>query len=504
MRFLARVLTGGIAVALIVGWASTARGARPVVVTPVSADPYQNATSQHATEVEPDSFAFHGRVVAAFQVGRFFDGGATNIGWATSSNGGVRFERGFLPGITKYAGGPYDRVSDPSVAYDAAHGVWLISSLALVEGPKIRGAAIVVSRSRDGVNWEPPVAIPTPVASRVDVDKNWTVCDNHPASPFYGHCYTQFDNFGEADRIKMSTSVDGGLTWSAPAETADRALGLGGQPVVQPDGTVIVPIPFLSGSPLQAFRSTDGGQSWSATVSVTETPAHVVAGGLRTGVLPSADVDRTGKVYVAWQDCSFRAGCAANDIVISATTDGIDWSPTARVPIDPIDSTADHFIPGLAVDPSSSGDHARLALTYYEYPQANCTVASAGSRSVSSPPEMEGRPGARPPSWLDRCGSIGCRRLRRAAWWVTTSRPRSSVGGRCRCSPTRGHRKARCSTSGSRPSRAGSDSARHAGRPGRHRSRPRRGPRRGSPIGSLTCKSRGENERPPTLPRSGR
>ena len=401
MRFLARVLTGGIAVALIVGWASTARGARPVVVTPVSADPYQNATSQHATEVEPDSFAFHGRVVAAFQVGRFFDGGATNIGWATSSNGGVRFERGFLPGITKYAGGPYDRVSDPSVAYDAAHGVWLISSLALVEGPKIRGAAIVVSRSRDGVNWEPPVAIPTPVASRVDVDKNWTVCDNHPASPFYGHCYTQFDNFGEADRIKMSTSVDGGLTWSAPAETADRALGLGGQPVVQPDGTVIVPIPFLSGSPLQAFRSTDGGQSWSATVSVTETPAHVVAGGLRTGVLPSADVDRTGKVYVAWQDCSFRAGCAANDIVISATTDGIDWSPTARVPIDPIDSTADHFIPGLAVDPSSSGDHARLALTYYEYPQANCTVASCrltvgfissgdGGATWSAPTELAG------------------------------------------------------------------------------------------------------------------
>ena len=156
------------------------------------ADPYQNATSQHATEVEPDSFAFHRPGGGSLQVGRFFDGDATNIGWATSSNGGVRFERGCLPGITKYAGGLYDRVSDPSVAYDAAHGVWLISSLALVEGPKIRGAAIVVSRSRDGVNWEPPVAIPTPVAeSRVDVDKNWTVCDNHPASPFYGHCYTR-------------------------------------------------------------------------------------------------------------------------------------------------------------------------------------------------------------------------------------------------------------------------------------------------------------------------
>jgi hypothetical protein len=39
-------------------------------------------------------------------------------------------ENGFLPGITKVAGGPYDVASDPSVAYDAAHRVWLISSLA--------------------------------------------------------------------------------------------------------------------------------------------------------------------------------------------------------------------------------------------------------------------------------------------------------------------------------------------------------------------------------------
>ena len=344
------------------------------MVTPISADPYQNATSQHATEVEPDSFAFRGRVVSTFQVGRFFDGGASNIGWATSSNGAVRFDRGFLPGITKFAGGSYDRASDPSVAYDAAHRVWLISSLALVEGP-LRGAAVVVSRSRNGVDWEPPVAIPNP-AGPIDVDKNWTVCDNHPSSPFYGHCYTQFDNFAQADRIEMSTSVDGGLTWSAPAETADRALGLGGQPVVQPNGTVIVPIPFLIGTPLQAFRSTDGGQTWSATVQVTPIPFHVPAGGLRAPAFPSAEVDASGKVYAAWPDCRFRTGCGANDIVFSTTTDGLTWSPVTRIPIDSVTSGVDHFIPGLAVDPSSSGDHARLALTYYEYPDANCSTAT--------------------------------------------------------------------------------------------------------------------------------
>jgi hypothetical protein len=46
-----------------------------VPLTRVSADPFTNATSQHATEVEPDTFAFGSTVIATYQVGRFFNGG---------------------------------------------------------------------------------------------------------------------------------------------------------------------------------------------------------------------------------------------------------------------------------------------------------------------------------------------------------------------------------------------------------------------------------------------
>src|SRR6266576_5972286 len=89
----------------------------------LSTDPFTNTTSQHRTQVEPDSFAFGSTIVSAFQSGRFFDGGSSDIGWATSSDNGSNFSQGFLPGITKYEGnGPHDRVSDPSVAYDARHG----------------------------------------------------------------------------------------------------------------------------------------------------------------------------------------------------------------------------------------------------------------------------------------------------------------------------------------------------------------------------------------------
>jgi len=93
----------------------------------LSTDPFTNGTSQHKTQVEPDTFTFGSTIVSAFQSGRFFDGGSSDIGWATSTDNGATWKNGFLPGTTPYSTppGPYARVSDPSVAFDARHNVWL-------------------------------------------------------------------------------------------------------------------------------------------------------------------------------------------------------------------------------------------------------------------------------------------------------------------------------------------------------------------------------------------
>src|SRR6478736_355775 len=221
-----------------------------VPLTQVSADPFTNSTSQHATEVEPDTFANGATVVGAFQVGRFFNGGATDVGFVRSGDGGATWDApGFLPGMTFSAGAasPFERVSDPSVAYDAAHSTWLISSIPLL--PNTSVPTVFVNRSTDdGRTWSTPITIPPPDSHRVDLDKNWTVCDNGSSSPFRGHCYTEFDNFGDGDRELMSTSTDGGVTWSTPIETAGHDKGLGGQPIVQPGGRVIVPFESLNGT----------------------------------------------------------------------------------------------------------------------------------------------------------------------------------------------------------------------------------------------------------------
>ncbi|ACU75809.1 hypothetical protein Caci_6979 [Catenulispora acidiphila DSM 44928] len=340
----------------------------------VSSDPYTDSQAQHATEVEPDTFSFGSTVVSAFQVGRVFGGGASNIGWSESTDGGTTWTHGFLPDTTANTGGPYGQVSDASVAYDAKHGQWLISYLGILPSGNVN---VAVSRSPDGHTWGNPVT----VSSATFDDKNWTVCDNHTASTFYGHCYTEYDDANAGDAEHMRTSTDGGLTWGTQKSPSGNPSGLGGQPVVQPNGTVVVP--YSASTSERAFTSTNGGTSWTASVRIATVSHHTVAGlesdsiapqdELRESPLPSAEIDAAGKVYVTWSDCRFRSGCPSNDIIMSTSTNGTTWSTPTRVPIDATNSTVDHFTPGIGVDPSSSGSTARIGLAYYYYPVANCT-----------------------------------------------------------------------------------------------------------------------------------
>src|SRR5216683_784568 len=95
-------------------------------LTQISSDPFTNSTSNHKTEVEPDTFAFGNTIVSAFQQGRFFDGGGSDIGFATSTDGGQTWKHGSLPSATvnSIPSNPkYARASDASVAFDAKHNV---------------------------------------------------------------------------------------------------------------------------------------------------------------------------------------------------------------------------------------------------------------------------------------------------------------------------------------------------------------------------------------------
>lgn len=375
-RILSKDISGRFLFALIVVLAiflaglSYAQEAPTVSLTEISSDPFTVGPGQHATEVEPHVLANGSTLVSAFQTGRIAPGGATAIGWATSTDGGNTWAHGFLPGLTTgNGGGPYDAASDPAVAYDAKHGVWMIATLPISNTTTT--TAVTVSRSTDGgFTWENPVNVTPKVISS---DKNWIVCDSGSTSPFYGNCYVEWDNPDTGDGILMSTSTDGGLTWGPATATANHATGIGGQPLVQPNGTVVVPIET---SGMSAFTSTNGGASWSAPVTISNIQAHLDAGGIRSGPLPTAAVDAAGTVWVVWEDCRFRSKCSTNDLVYSTSADGVHWSTVTRIPIDATTTTVDHFIPGIGIDPTTSGTTAHVAVTYYFYPVSKCTTST--------------------------------------------------------------------------------------------------------------------------------
>ena len=385
-----------------------AAGAQDAGAVRIGTDPYTTeATGIHRTAVEPDSFAAGKTIVASFQIGRFADGGAANLGWARSTDAGGTWTQGALSGITVAAGGPSARVTDPAVAYDPKRKVWLIASTPLDDPPSIRGNSIAVNRSTDGgATWGPPVTVVTATGIS-DFDKNWIACDQTPTSPHFGNCYAQWDDFGAGGRILMSTSTDGGKTWGPAKGPADGGYGLGGQPVVQPGGKVIVPYETADETAIAAFRSTNGGASWTSPTIVDGIYHNTVAGEMRAGALPSAEIDRRGRVFVAWEDCRFRA-CGTNDIVYSTSSDGVDWSAAKRVPIDPVGSGIDHFVPGIGVDRATSGRGARVGVAYHFIDNLPCSPSTCdlrigfinsldGGRTWSRPAQLAG---PMRPNWL--------------------------------------------------------------------------------------------------------
>jgi hypothetical protein len=307
---------------------------------------------------------------------------AAAIGWAASPDAGRTWRAGLLPGL----GG---NATDPVVAHDAAHRTWLVSTLIL--GSDF--TAIGISRSPDGFTWSAPVrAVELPFAS-ISYDKEWIACDDVPTSPFYGRCYLVYDELKQfGSRLAIQVSQDGGAVWSEPADatTAFGAGAVGALPLVRPDGSLTVV--FAAKDAVRAMVSTDGGATFGAPVQIA--PLHAFAyPGLRTPALPTAAVDTSGRIIVAWTDCGLRSSCTGNDVVMSTSADGAVWSPPVRV------VSLDSFAPDIAADRAIPG---RLALVTYVRDRAMLGVAVTSSRngglSWSRPQRLDARPMR--PAWL--------------------------------------------------------------------------------------------------------
>ena len=328
----------------------------------------QDVDSQGASEtdtvVEPDvavSPVDRNVAIAAAHDSRYSDGGAVDITVAWTSDAGASWHHQPVQGITTATGGPYDRASDPVVAFGPDGTAYL--SVLLIDATTCPSAVAVLRSTDGGKTWGKPSYAHTSKSCNYSDDKNWIVVDNSKGSPHYGRVYqfwTPFifkgQNFlGSPQAVRWSD--DKGKTWSDTSYVTKKTHSTqNSQPMIRPDGSIVdtyyefpkgeVPgfspamqpesplarMRFDAGHPVDATgtiyaaTSNDGGKTWSKGVEVANN-----AGGYANGVrccLFGADIDSdTHLMYAAW-----NGGIGSTDpVYVSFSSDGTTWSSPVRV-----------------------------------------------------------------------------------------------------------------------------------------------------------------------------
>ena len=303
------------------------------------------------TLVEPDIAIspFNTKIeVAVAHDCRFATGGAVDIFYSWTHDGGAHWHQSRLRGLTKAVGGTFDRASDPVVAFGADGSVYVSSLVLDVSCP----GGVAVSRSTDGgATFGMPVLVHESDTCAVIDDKNWLVTDTQPMSPFFGRIYqfwTTFLSNGTSPQV-VRWSDNQGKTWSGTHVLNPNNFSQNSQPFVQPDGAITDTYLFSgsafgngtrqgfilkkgpnanSGTSIVARTSFDGGAHWTKPVVVVRN----VGGGpadIRC-CLPLMEGDHaTGRMFQVWN----ANGPGVRDAVqISSSTDGGQtWSSPVKV-----------------------------------------------------------------------------------------------------------------------------------------------------------------------------
>jgi len=291
-------------------------------------------------------------ILAGYQESRFRDGGARTLNFATSMDGGLTWTEGSLPQITREFGGPWERASDPWVAFGPDNRAYYVSlDFHNMSSPNQVG----VSVSTDGgLTWGPPVRV---FHSEIDFnDKEAIEVDTHPGSPHFGTVYVAWDiNIREEEdlasqHLVVSRSTDGGASYRGPVVLRTRGGNIGAIPRVGPDGTLYI---MWAGSfPGQGWfiflsTSDDGGVSFTTPRAIQALSSQSVPFIRDGSILPSMAVDRaSGDLYLVWADSRWTG---VDQTTISYSRDkGQTWSAPTRVSDGPGDAPT--FTAAVAVN----------------------------------------------------------------------------------------------------------------------------------------------------------
>jgi hypothetical protein len=296
-------------------------------------------------------------LIATFQEGRFAsEGGAVDGGYSTSTNGGLSWSRALIPNLTRAAGGPYYRATDPVVAFDFSNNIYFSTDAAT--DPNFQNGVIAVSKwSAATPAFAPPVEVYRPPNNSMFPDKEWIAVNTFPGTSTFNRVVVTWSLFSNTNAagapIVLSYSTNGGASWSPiHSVTSQTASAQGSQPVFLPNGNLVVVYwnfgtSASPGERLEAVISGDGGVTFGAPHRIANA-VEWNEPSIRTGsFLPSAAVDRvTGNIFVVYQ--AVLAGSPR--IAFTKSTDGGNtWSAPVAISDNPVGKGV--FNPAVNVAP---------------------------------------------------------------------------------------------------------------------------------------------------------
>jgi hypothetical protein len=296
--------------------------------------------------------------------------GSCYAGGSFSTDGGATFTR-LTP--SPFCSGHGTNFGDPVTLYNKPTGTFFAIFLATGCG----GQGIGAWKSTDGgVTWSVGPCIHN--GSSDDRESGWS--DNNQASPFFGRMYVSWNDFALGGNLKVRFSSDNGNTWNerqlAPASPFIRDVQITGD--LSGNGTIYVAGMDEGGGGFphtnqnHMYRSTDGGNSWTATYTG---PGFAGPGVGASGYFACMFNGSPSGVYwrhEGWgQPAAFNnvvhlvysqdgAGADAGDVFYIRSTDsGVTFGAPFKLNSD--STTRPNWQPNISVSPSGS-----LFATWYD------------------------------------------------------------------------------------------------------------------------------------------